>query len=183
MHAGSLVVDSLDEKFCFAICCCKIVNPSFTASEHHTLPIAKQIAGTCGTHLLLIDFDSQARGGRGLLPENTIPAMLHAVDLGVTTLEMNAVITKDSMVIVSHEPFFNHEITTKPDGSYVTEEERSLNIYEMTYAQVQQFDVGVKPHPRFPEQQKIRCTKPSLSDLIDRVERYQQQHALRPVFL
>src|SRR5580765_2886505 len=95
------------------------------------------------------------RGCRGLMPENTIPAMLKAIDLGVTTLEMDIVITKDSQVIVSHEPFFNHEITTKPDGSFVTEgEEHSLNIYNMSYTETQQFDVGLKTHPRFPEQAK-----------------------------
>src|SRR5581483_6059493 len=83
------------------------------------------------------------RGCRGLMPENTVPAMMKAIDMGVTTLEMDAVITKDKQVILSHEPFFNHEITTKPDGSYVNEqEEKSLNIYKMTFAQTQQYDVG-----------------------------------------
>src|SRR5437870_5750718 len=80
-------------------------------------------------------FDKEGhRGCRGLMPENTIPAYLKAIDLGVTTLEMDAVITKDSQIVMSHEPFFNHEITTKPDGSYVSEdEEKSLNIYHMDY--------------------------------------------------
>src|SRR4051812_187397 len=69
------------------------------------------------------------RGCRGLMPENTIPAMLHAVDLGVSTLEMDAVITSDRQVILSHEPFFDHDITTKPNGVVVKEsEEKSLNI-------------------------------------------------------
>src|SRR6478609_7051028 len=67
-------------------------------------------------------FDTEAhRGGRGLMPENTIPAMLNGLSLGVTTLEMDAVITCDRQVILSHEPFFNHEITTRPDGSYISE--------------------------------------------------------------
>ena len=66
-------------------------------------------------------FDKQGhRGCRGLMPENTIPAMLHALDLNVTTLELDVVITKDKQVIVSHEPFFNHDITTKPNGKPVT---------------------------------------------------------------
>src|SRR5438477_12423519 len=76
------------------------------------------------------------RGCRGLMPENTIPAMMKALELGVSTLEMDAVITKDGQVILSHEPFFNHEITTKPNGQYVTEqEEHDLNIYKMTFAE------------------------------------------------
>ncbi len=117
-------------------------------------------------------FDTEAhRGGRALMPENTIPAMLNGLALGVTTLEMDAVITKDKQVIISHEPFFNHEITTTPDGTFIQEsEERKYNIYNMTYAETQQYDVGMKPHPRFPQQQKIKATKPLLSQLIDSVE-------------
>ena len=118
------------------------------------------------------DFEGH-RGCRGLMPENTIPAYQHAIDLGVTTLEMDAVITKDKQVIMSHEPFFNHEITTKSDGSFVDEkEERSWNIYQMTYAETLQFDVGIKTHPRFPLQQKVAVHKPRLSDVIDSAEVY-----------
>jgi glycerophosphoryl diester phosphodiesterase len=113
------------------------------------------------------------RGARGLMPENTWPAMKLALDLGVTTLEMDVVITKDRKVILSHEPFMGHEITTKPDGNYVTEaEEKSLNIYKMTYEEVKKYDVGMKPHPRFPKQQKINAVKPMLSDLLDSVRQY-----------
>ncbi len=113
------------------------------------------------------------RGCRGLMPENTIPAMLHAVDLGVTTLEMDAVITTERQVILSHEPFFNHEITTKPDGSFVKEsEEKNFRIFTMTYQEVTQFDVGMKTHPKFPQQKKIKAVKPKLADVIDSVEAY-----------
>ena len=113
------------------------------------------------------------RGCRGLMPENTIPAMLKAIDLGVNTLEMDVCITKDSQVIVSHEPFFNHEITTKPDGRFVTEaEEKSLNMYRMDYAEIIRYDVGLKPHPRFLQQQKIAAVKPRLADLLDAVNAY-----------
>jgi glycerophosphoryl diester phosphodiesterase len=85
------------------------------------------------------NFDKQGhRGCRGLMPENTVPAMLNALQLGVTTLEIDVVITKDKRVVLSHEPFFNHEITTKPDGLFVNEkDERSLNIYKMTYEETQ----------------------------------------------
>ena len=119
-------------------------------------------------------FDTEAhRGGRGLFPENTIPAMLHALSLGVTTLEMDAVITNDKQVILSHEPFFNHAITTKPDGSFIEEqEEKKFNIYTMTYAQTQQYDVGMKPNPRFPRQQKMKASKPLLSAVIDSAEAF-----------
>jgi len=119
-------------------------------------------------------FDTQGhRGSRGLMPENTFPAMKTALDLGVTTLEMDVVITKDKKVVLSHEPFFNHEISTKPDGSYVAEsEEKSLNIYKMDYEEVMKYDVGMRPHPRFPQQYKIKVFKPLLSDLLDSVQNY-----------
>lgn len=116
-------------------------------------------------------FDKQGhRGCRGLMPENTIPAMLKAIDLGVTTLETDVVITADRQVILSHEPFFNHDIATKPDGSYITvAEEKKLNIFQMDYATVRKYDVGLKPVTRFPQQQKIPAYKPLLSDMIDSV--------------
>ncbi len=119
-------------------------------------------------------FDKQGhRGCRGLMPENTIPAMKTAIDLGVTTLEMDVVITKDKKVVVSHDPWFDHDITTKPDGTYISEkEERSFNIYRMNYAEVKTFDVGLKPNPHFPQQQKMKAIKPLLSDLVDSIRQF-----------
>ena len=119
-------------------------------------------------------FDLQGhRGCRGIMPENTIPGMLHALSLGVNTLEMDAVITRDKQVILSHEPFFSHKITTKPDGSLVNEEEeKDLNIYHMTYAETMQFDVGKRAHPDFPEQQKMAAHKPLLKDVFQQVKDY-----------
>jgi glycerophosphoryl diester phosphodiesterase len=126
-------------------------------------------------------FDSQGhRGCRGLMPENTIPAMINALGMSVVTLEMDVVITKDKKVILSHEPFFNHEITTRPNGSFVTEpEERSLNIYQMNYDEVKKYDVGLKPHPRFAQQQKMKAVKPLLAAVFDSVSNYMMM-ARRP---
>ena len=119
-------------------------------------------------------FDTQGhRGCRGLMPENTIPAMLKALDLGATTLEMDIAITKDKEVLISHDPFFSHDITTKPDGIFIDEkDEKNYNIYRMTYAETQQYDVGMKPNPRFPRQEKMQVHKPLLSDLLDSVQQY-----------
>lgn len=129
-------------------------------------------------------FDKEAhRGGRGLMPENTIPAMKNAIDMGVTTLEMDAVITKDGQVILSHEPFFSAAIATKPDGTRVTAaEERALNIYQMTWAETQRYDVGLAVNPGFKDQQKFAATKPLLSAVIDTVEAYTKSKNLTPVF-
>ncbi|MDR9416745.1 MAG: glycerophosphodiester phosphodiesterase family protein [Gracilimonas sp.] len=128
-------------------------------------------------------FDLQGhRGARGLMPENTIPAFLKAVDLGVDTIELDVVITEDERILISHEPWFNHEISTKPDGSPVTEEEEmDLNIYEMTYQETQQFDVGKKGHPSFPNQERMEAKKPLLSEVIRTVENYTDEQGLPDV--
>jgi glycerophosphoryl diester phosphodiesterase len=130
------------------------------------------------------NFDVQGhRGCRGLLPENTIPAFKKAIDLGVTTLEMDVVFSKDLKAVVSHEPFFNHEITTKPNGTFVTEtEEKSLNIYTINYNEVAKYDVGMKPHPRFTKQEKIKVSKPLLSAVIDSAEAYTKENNLPAIY-
>lgn len=122
------------------------------------------------------------RGCRGLMPENTIAAMIHALDLGVTTLEMDAVITADKRVILSHEPFMSAEISTRPDGSTISaRDERSFNIYQMKLAEVRQWDVGLKPNARFPRQQRMKAVKPLLEDVIDSVETYIRKKGLPKV--
>jgi len=118
--------------------------------------------------------DYQAhRGGRGLMPENTIAAMLAVMDNAkVTTLEMDLAITKDKQVVVSHDPILNPLITTKPDGSFIKATELNNNIiYQMDYATLEKYDVGLKPHPVFTGQKKLAATIPTLSSLIDSVEK------------
>ena len=123
------------------------------------------------------------RGCRGLMPENTIPAFLHAVDLGVNTLELDVVATKEGEIIVSHEPFFNHELATGPSGEEVnTDNEKSYNMYEMLLGQIASIDVGMKPHPRFPLQKKIRVSKPTLREMVGTVEKYVSDNDLPVIF-
>jgi glycerophosphoryl diester phosphodiesterase len=123
------------------------------------------------------------RGCRGLFPENSIPGFLKAIDLGVNTLEMDVVISKDNQVLLSHEPFFNHEITILPNGENVLESnEKELNIYKMPYSEVMKYDVGLKTHPRFPAQQKLKVYKPLLSAVIDSVEVYATKNHKQALF-
>jgi glycerophosphoryl diester phosphodiesterase len=113
------------------------------------------------------------RGCRGLLPENTIPAFQKALELGVTTIELDVVITGDDKVLVSHEPWFSHEIATGPGGDFISKaHEKAHNIFKMVYAETQAYDVGLKPHPRFPDQIKIAVIKPLFSDAISATEAY-----------
>lgn len=129
-------------------------------------------------------FDKQGhRGSRGLMPENTIPAMQKAIDLGVTTLEMDAVISKDKKVFLSHDPYFNADITTTPEGKFLSTAEASkLLFYEMNYDSIKKYDVGLKGHPGFPRQQKIAAYKPLLSDVIRSSEAYAKKKKLAPLW-
>lgn len=109
------------------------------------------------------------RGARGLMPENTIPAFLYAVDLGVTTLELDLVVSKDGELVVSHEPYFSHEMCADSIGQRIASD-TLYNIYQMTYEEVSQFDCGSLEHPRFPNQQKMKIGKPLFKDMISAVE-------------
>ncbi len=128
------------------------------------------------------DFEGH-RGARGLLPENTIPSFLKALEFGVTTLEMDVVITKDHQVVLSHEPYLSSEICSKPDGTPISaSEEKASNIYMMTFAELARYDCGKRGHARFPQQQPQPATKPLLRDVIQSVEKVCQERGLPPVF-
>jgi glycerophosphoryl diester phosphodiesterase len=106
--------------------------------------------------------------------------MVKALDLGMTTLEMDVVISADSQVVLSHEPFFSHEISTAPDGHLISkEEELSHNMFLMTYSEIQQYDVGLRAHTRFPDQVKTTAVKPTLEDVVTAVE---QERDYRPYY-
>jgi len=120
---------------------------------------------------LSVAFDLQGhRGARGLLPENTIPAFLLAYDLGVTTLEMDAVINAGGHVVVSHEAWMSARICSHPDGTAVTaSEEKNLRIYAMNDTEVAAFDCGGRGHPDFPRQRPVRVSKPLLREVFHAV--------------
>ena len=123
------------------------------------------------------------RGGRGLMPENSIPAMLHAVELGVRTLELDCVISADGKVVVSHDVYMNSDIMLKPDGSSISKtEEKQYALYAMSYDSIRRFSEGVKDHPQFPGQAKVKTYKPLLAELIDSVESYVRRRHLKPVY-
>jgi glycerophosphoryl diester phosphodiesterase len=124
------------------------------------------------------------QGARGIMPENTIPGMIKALDLDVNMLNMGVVISKDGEVVLSHEPYFNNEISTRPDGKPITfKDEKKYNMFEMDYEEIRKFDVGTKLHNRFPGQMKMKVHKPLLSETIDAVEAYVKQNKLqKPIY-
>lgn len=121
------------------------------------------------------DFDWQGhRGARGLVPENTIPAFLKALEYRkITTLELDLAVSKDGVLIVSHEPWMSALICNRPDGTPVgKEEEKSLNIFGLTYEEIKTYDCGSRGNARFPEQEAMKTYKPSLADVVEEVRAY-----------
>jgi glycerophosphoryl diester phosphodiesterase len=129
-------------------------------------------------------FDAEAhRGGRGLMPENTIVAMKNTIDLGVTGLEMDTHITADGQVVLSHDEYINPLFTLSPDGKEISSEEAKKRVlYKMTYTDLKQYDVGSKYYDKFPRQKKIKTYMPLLADLIDSVQLYLKSQHKKQVF-
>ncbi|MET4082530.1 glycerophosphoryl diester phosphodiesterase [Pedobacter sp. UYP30] len=127
------------------------------------------------------NFDLQGKAGcRGIMPENTIEGMIKAIDLGVTTIEMDAVISKDKEVVLSQEPYFNNEISLQPNGKPISfKDQKKFNIYKMDYSEIKKFDVGSRVHPRFRGQMKFKAYKPLLSATIDAVEAHVKKNRLK----
>lgn len=122
------------------------------------------------------------RGCRGLMPENTIPGFIKALELGVNAIELDVVISKDKKVVVSHEPFMNSLFCLDADGkSFSEEEEKKYNLYEMNYEEIRKFDCGSKIHPLFLKQQKLKTEKPLLKDVIKAIEKYREDHELADI--
>lgn len=115
------------------------------------------------------------RGARGLAPENTLAAFARALSLGVTTLELDCAVTRDGVVVVSHDPALNPDLTRTPDGKWLPRP--GPRIHDLTYGQLQRYDVGrVKPDTayarRFPDQQPVDGERvPRLADVFALVKK------------
>jgi glycerophosphoryl diester phosphodiesterase len=116
-------------------------------------------------------FDLQGhRGARGLLPENTLPAFARALTIGVTTLELDTAITRDGVVVVSHDATLNPDITRGADGRWLTRAD--IAIHALTWTELQQYDVGrIRPGSayalRFAGQQPVDGARmPRLMDVF-----------------
>jgi glycerophosphoryl diester phosphodiesterase len=116
-------------------------------------------------------FDLQGhRGCRGLMPENSIPGFIRAMDLGVSTLEMDVVISADSIAVVSHEAWLSPQICLDEMGLPLPSQSSRINLYRMPYADIRLFDCGSKGNPAFPAQEKISTHKPSLLEAVEAIE-------------
>lgn len=93
-------------------------------------------------------------------PENTLPAFEYAIQIGVDVLELDLAVTKDNVLVVSHDPLMNPRICSGPAGAKTV-------IREMTFAELQQWDCGKIQNPGFPKQQPVPGTHvPSLDEVL-----------------
>ncbi|EMF98272.1 glycerophosphodiester phosphodiesterase family protein [Leptospira borgpetersenii str. 200701203] len=95
------------------------------------------------------------RGARGLRPENTWPAFEEAIRYGMTTLELDTVLTKDNKIIIHHDSFTNPTICQKKDGTQIV----STSLYELTLSELKQLDCGAKKNPKYSEQIPVPGTE------------------------
>ena len=116
-------------------------------------------------------FDLQGhRGARGLAAENTLPGFALALSLGVNTLETDIAITRDGVLLISHDPALNPDITRGPDGQFLAA--RGPVIWLTDFAELQRYDVGrLKPGTRYaaqyPDQQPSDGARlPTLDELF-----------------
>jgi glycerophosphoryl diester phosphodiesterase len=110
------------------------------------------------------------RGARGLAPENTLPAFARALEIGVTTLELDVAITRDGVVVVSHDSALNPDLTRGPDGKWLPQ--AGPAIWSLSHSELQRYDVGrLNPSnayaQRWPEQRAADGTRiPRLADVF-----------------
>jgi len=120
-------------------------------------------------------FDLQGhRGARGLAPENTLPAFARALAIGVTTLELDCGVTRDGVVVVSHNRALDPAITRGPDGAWLSD---SPLLFALDAADLARFDVGrIRPGSdyarRFPLQQGMDGVRiPRLAEVFELAKR------------
>jgi glycerophosphoryl diester phosphodiesterase len=121
-------------------------------------------------------FDVQGhRGARGLWPENTLAGFARAIELGVSTLELDCGVTRDGIVVVSHDPRLSAAHTRDANGRFL--ETAGPPIWSLSYAELEAFDVGrIRPGSplaaEFPEQQSIDGERiPRLADVLSLVRK------------
>ena len=104
------------------------------------------------------------RGARALRPENSLPAFEYAMAQGVDVLEMDLAVTKDDVLVVSHDSQMNPAFCEGPAGSETL-------IRKMTLAELRQWDCGAKANRDFPRQRAVPGTRvPTLQEVFDLVK-------------
>lgn len=122
------------------------------------------------------------RGATGLAPENTIPGFKKALEYDIDAIELDVVISGDEQVVVSHEPWFRHDICLTPEGDSISQDSQKDHlIYEMDYEQIAEYDCGSVQREGYPDQENQPLAKPLLKDAIKEIENYIAQNDLKQV--
>lgn len=101
------------------------------------------------------------RGARAMMPENTLPAFEYAIGIGVEALELDLAVTKDNVLVVSHDPELSEKICVAPAGV------KTRVIRQLTLAEVTQFDCGAIQSKEFPKQKAIAGTRvPTFEEVL-----------------
>lgn len=110
------------------------------------------------------------RGARGLAPENTLAAFEAALRIGVSTLELDLGMSRDGVLVVSHDPRLDPDLTRGADGSWL--DAPGPRLRELDLADIQRFDVGrARPGSRvaerFPDQRPADGSAiPTLEEVV-----------------
>ncbi|HLK20224.1 MAG TPA: glycerophosphodiester phosphodiesterase [Bryobacteraceae bacterium] len=108
------------------------------------------------------------RGARAMRPENTIPAFQYAIGIGVDFLEMDVAVTKDNVLVISHDPHVNKSICQGPHPG--------IAIHELTLAELREYDCGALKNRLFPKQEPVPGTRiPTLDEVLSLGEGNQVQ--------
>ena len=113
------------------------------------------------------------RGGRGVMPENTLFAYQYALNLGVDFIDLDINMTRDGILVVTHDLALNPDITRDEHGRWIT---KKMLIKDMRWNELRKYNVcGIKaktPYANiFKEQRKYTfCHIPSLIELIAAVK-------------
>lgn len=100
------------------------------------------------------------RGARAMRPENTLPAFEYAISIGADVLELDMAVTKDNVIVISHDPYLHPPVCSGPVPK--------ATIHELTLAQVREWDCGKIRNPGFPKQTPIGGTRmPTLDQVFD----------------
>lgn len=126
-----------------------------------------------------MSFEIQAhRGARSFFPENTIKAFCKAADLGIRVIELDLVVSGDSQLVVSHDPWLSGPLCSDPFGRPLGDEDHSSHvIFTMTYGEIASFSCG-RPLACFPGQQRIDAVKPLLGDVFSSVDAFMGEYGL-----
>lgn len=127
-----------------------------------------------------MEFDIQGhRGYRGLYPENTLIAFEKAILAGVTTIEMDVVLSKDGNVVVSHDTVMLKSLCKSPSGKELKNDDTKL--FALTYNKILDYDCGSLKQPNFPKQKLQKSYKPLLSEVFELADKVTADHNLPDV--